>query len=231
MNKLFTFTLIASALLLPAALPAKTFEGTVHMTINDGRGSSHPLDYSIKDGLLRTDIQVKSGSSATAIMDFGKDEMIVLMPGQPMYMVMPLKRTANQAAGHTGEAPAIEKTGETEKILGYDCTKYIVQSKEATTEIWATDELGAFMGFGGGLSGPMGKGAPTQSWEKALDGKNFFPLRVVSKTGAKEKFRLDVTGVEAKSLPASFFAAPEGYQKFDMGGMMQGLPGGNPFGQ
>jgi hypothetical protein len=231
MKKLLPLTLLVSALLAPGMLSAKTFEGTIKMQITDGRNKAMPLDYSLKDGLLRTDIQAGEGMTMTAIMDFAKDEMLMLMPDQQMYMVMPMKRAAAAAAGHTSEEPALEKTGETETIIGYKCTKYLAKSKEAVTEIWATEELGAFMGLGSAMGGPMGKGAAPQAWEKALVGKSFFPLRVISTAGTKQKFRMDVTAVEAKSLPATFFAPPVGYQKFDMGGMMKGMPGGNPFGR
>lgn len=231
MRNLLPLVLLASVLAAPGALAARDFEGTVRMKITDGRSQAMPLEYSVKGGLLRTDIQAEEGMTMTAIMDFAKDEMIMLMPGQPMYMVMPIKAAAAQASGHTGEDPVLEKTGETETILGYKCTKYLARSKEAVTEIWATEEIGAFMGLGSAMSGPMGSKATPASWEKALVGKNFFPLRVVSGPGSKQKFRLEVTGIEPKSLPASHFAPPAGYQKFDMGGMLKGLPGGNPFGR
>lgn len=228
MKKLLAVALFVSALLTPGALLAKNFEGTIRMNITDGRNKAMPLSYSLKEGLLRTDIQAEEGMTATAIMNFAKDEMIMFMPGQPMYMVMSMKQAVTEASGHTADDATLENTGETETILGYKCTKYLAKSKEALTEIWATEELGTFMGLGNAMGGPGGKRAPSQGWEKALVGKNFFPLRVVSITGKKQQFRMDVTAVEEKSLPASFFAPPAGYQKFDMGGMMQGL-GGNPF--
>lgn len=230
MKKLLLPILLAAALLSANALTAKDFEGTIKMSITDGRSKAMPLEYSIKTGLLRTDIQAEEGMTATAIMDFAKEEMIMLMPGQPMYMVMSMKRPVAEAKEQKGEDVVIEKTGETETIIGYKCTKYIATSKDAVTEIWATEELGGFMGLGNAMGGPMGKGAAPQSWEKAVVGKNFFPLRVISTTGKKQKFRMDVTAVDQKSLPASFFAPPAGYQKFDMGGMMKGM-GGSPFGR
>jgi len=230
MKKLLFPVLLAAALLSDNALSAKTFEGTVKMTITDGRSKAVPLSYSIKEGLLRTDMTVEEGMTATSIMDFAKQEMIMLMPGQPMYMVMPMKRPVGEAVEHKGEDVVLEKTGETETIIGYKCTKYLAKAKDGVTEIWATEELGAFMGMGNSMGGPGGKGAPPQAWENAIVGKNFFPLRVVSTNGKKQKFRMDVTAVEAKSLPASFFAPPAGYEKFDMGAMMKGM-GGNPFGR
>jgi hypothetical protein len=227
MKTLLSLALLATTLFTSASVTAKAFEGTIQMTMSDGSGQPRPLAYSIKQGLVRTDIQAE-GMMATAILNFAKDEMIMLMPGQPMYMVMPLKSSASKATGQNVEQSTLENTGMKEKILGYECTKYLVRSKEGITEIWATEELGEFMGLGGGMSGPMGKGNAPSGWEKALVGKSFFPLRVVSNTGKKEKFRLETTAVERKSLPDSHFAPPAGYQKFDMGGMMQGL-GGNPF--
>lgn len=221
MKKLLSLSLLLAAALFPAALSAKTFEGTIQMTITDGRNKAMPMAYSIKGHLIRTDVQVDHGINATAILDFSKNEMIMLMPSQPMYMVMPLQGAAEAATGHKADDVTLEKTAITEKILGYTCTKYLAKSQDSVTEIWATEELGSFQGLGGA----MGKTKATPSWEKALVGKNFFPLRVVASDGQKTQFRMEATAVQAKTLPASHFAPPEGYRKFDMGGMMQGLPG------
>jgi len=122
-----------------------------------------------------------------------------------------------------------EKTGEKEKILGYTCEKYVIKSKDGTTDVWATDELGRFMGFGGGMGGPMGKRKAAPAWEKALAGKDFFPLRVASKnTKDKEIFSMEASSVEKTPQAASLFAPPPGAQKFDLGGMMKGIfPGRN----
>jgi hypothetical protein len=34
---------------------------------------------------------------------------------------------------------------------------------------------------------------------------------------------MEVTAIDKKSLPDSLFVPPDGYQKFDMGGMMRGM--------
>lgn len=62
--------------------------------------------------------------------------------------------------------------------------------------------------------------------ERALAGRDFFPLRISSVPGATQTFRLEVTAVEAKSLPDSDFAPPPGHRRMSMPGMMQGV---NPF--
>ena len=93
---------------------------------------------------------------------------------------------------------------------------------------------------------PMGRGRGPEpkAWERALEGKELFPLRVVahekggsaraekgkSSDKAKSKgkasgdtFRMDVTAIDKTSLPDSMFTPPPGYQKFDMGAMMRGM--------
>jgi len=65
-----------------------------------------------------------------------------------MYMVQPIagKAAASNSADPSGVS--FEKTGVTEKILGYDCTKYVAKTKDTTSELWVTEQLGAFMRYG-----------------------------------------------------------------------------------
>ncbi|MCF7689322.1 MAG: DUF4412 domain-containing protein [Cephaloticoccus sp.] len=226
MKTISRLLLLTTTLFLTSIVQAKNFEGTVQMQITGSDGGPHNLTYSIKNSHVRTDIQVSAGQSATAIMDLDKDEMIILMPGQPMYMTMAIKATVEKATGQKADESALENTGITTKILGYDCTKYLAKTKDGVIEIWATDQLGMFMGLGNMMGGKKAK----SGWEQAITGKNFFPLRVVSAAKGANKFSLETTAIEPKSLPDSSFAPPPGYQKFDLGGMMQGMGGANPFG-
>jgi hypothetical protein len=189
------------------------------------------MDYKIKDGLARIDVQTKD-ATASVIMDPVKQEVTILMVDQKMYMVQSMAAKAGSTTGSVDTSQiSFEKTGTTEKILGYDCIKYITKNKDSTSEIWATEELGAFMGMapsggGGGMFGGRrgGGGGGAQAWEAAIAGKNFFPLRVISQNSSgKETTRMEATAVEKASLPASDFAPPAGFQKFDMGAMMRGM--------
>jgi len=230
MKKLSTL-LLACALLSPVALFAASFEGKVRFKITEGKTSEN-MDYKVKDGLARMDMRNKDGA-VSVIINPAKQQMIMLMTEEKMYMVQ--STAGNAGANETADKSqtSFEKTGTTEKILGYDCTKYIVKDKDSTTEIWATEELGAFMGTGpdsgGGGGGGMfggrnGSGSGGKAWEAAIAGKNFFPLRVVGKNSrGKETTRMEVTAVEKTSLPASDFAPPAGFEKFDMEAMMKSM--------
>lgn len=222
--------LLVAALVLPAVVQAAAFEGKVRMKITAaGSKSAQEMTYSSKAGLLRTEIDGKGGESFAMIMNHAKREMIILMPEQKMYMVRPMPAMSELAGGDDGaDDVKLEKTSETEKILGYTATKYVATSKEGVTDMWLTEELGSFMGFDATANAnPMG-GRPKApaAWEKALMGKEFFPLRIVSRGKRnKEEFRLDVVAIEKQSLPDSVFAPPAGFQKFDMGAMMKGFGG------
>ena len=236
--KLITSIVPICALLLPCALAAETFEGTVSMTISAPSMKNGPqaINLSLKDGNMRTDVDTGRGSMS-AIFDMKNQQMIILMPQQRMYMVRPMAQpsTGMPASGQppatTGAPQAtLQDTGVKETILGYECTKFVSTSDKGTAEIWVTDQLGTFMGLfhGGGLGG---RPEAPQAWESALKGRNFFPMRVVS-TNSKGSFRLEVTAVNKASLPDSLFSPPDGWQKFDLGSMMGGaMPGGFPGGR
>jgi hypothetical protein len=222
-------------LFVPAALSAASFEGNVSFKMTSGKGKPQEITYSIKGDKMRMAMPGVQGSGGM-IMDMKKKEALMLMDDQKAYMVMalPVDTVAKQ-----NEDVNLEKTDETEKILGYTATKYIVTSKEGTTDVWLAEGLGTFMSFS---NSPMGgkRGAPPQAWERALAGKELFPMRVVGRegggnsgkgkgeskgkgNGGKETFRMEVTAIEKTPLPDSLFNPPAGYQKFDMGGMMKGM--------
>ncbi len=245
--------LIGSVLLFPHSLAAEAFEGKVTMKITDSSGKAvPPLTFNLKEGFSRIDMEAGPGMTAGMIMDLNKKEMTILIPQQKMYMVQPLTLAAAASTAGVPDTTAevsFEKAPDTEKILGYDCVKFIAKTKDSTTEIWTTDQLGTFLGMGMGGGGPMGgmmggrrggpAGAGSQPWAQALAGKNFFPLRVVTHNASgKETTRMEVTAIEKQSLPASLFAPPAGWQNLsdmmkNMGGgmpagmMPPGMPGGN----
>ena len=234
--KLLTRLLAVGALLTAVqTFAAGTFEGKVSLAITANKGRPMNLDYSLKGQKVRMDMQAE-GNQVASIMDMAKLEMLMLMPDQQMYMVMPIKQPVEQALAKQGESTAdIEVTGKTDTILGYKCSQILVKDKGTVTEMWVAEGLGMFMGLGGG--GPMGggmmggrKSANAAKWEEALKGKGGFPLRVITRDAkGKDTFTLEATQIEPGTRPDSLFSPPAGYQKFEMpnlGGMLKGL-GGN----
>ncbi|MDD3179981.1 MAG: DUF4412 domain-containing protein [Opitutaceae bacterium] len=222
---------LCGTLLVQTAFAAAPFEGKITLTLTTGQDSQHTLDLAMKGQKQRIDMAVSKGQKIGSIIDLAQREVTVLMPQQQMFMVMPIKEAVEAAQRQIPEGK-LEKTGRTGQVLGYLCQILTLKADGKITEIWLAEGLGSFAGLGGG-GGPMGGNTPSQSvWEQALAGVAGFPLRVVEKDAqGNETFRLEATKVDKTPQPDSLFALPAGYQKFDLGGMMQGLPGGMPFGR
>ena len=222
--------LFAAALLAGSAAFAAVFEGRMTLSMSSGKDRAQDLNYAIKGHLIRLELTGKE--QFAMIMDAKKMEMTSLMPEQKMYMVMSVQGVAESAQkAATGDDFSVEKTGRSEKILGYNCEEYVSTDKKrgVKTEIWVADGLGTFMGLGagGGGGGPFGGGrAKGPTWEEAFKGKPGMPLRVVSHDAkGKETFKMEATKIEPGSLPDSLFVPPADYQKFEM----PDLGGLNPF--
>src|SRR4051812_45058461 len=144
--------LIATALVAPAALLAASFEGKVNFTMTPGRGQPQQINYSIKGEKIRIDMPGQKGMGGMIIEPM-KKETTMIMDEQKMYMTMAMPDVAAQAdEAKPGEAK-LEKTGETEKILGYTAEKYISTYQGNKTELWLAEGLGRFMSFSN--SNPM----------------------------------------------------------------------------
>lgn len=256
MNLLLRFIVVSSLLTAAHVFGAAPFEGKVTLTMTS-KSKPQNLDYSIKGQKLRIDINVsdtdaseesettapkkhdrkskkKSSSKSqtiSTIMDTGKMEMLMLMPEEKMYMVMPIKQPVQKAMEkQTGTNQEVESTGKSETILGYKCDQIIAKDKEkgTVTELWVASGLGVFMGLGnsGGGGGMFGghKSASSEKWEEALKGKGGFPMRVITRDAkGTETFKMEATKIEPGAQPDALFVPPADYQKFqmpDMGSMM-----------
>ncbi|KXU36846.1 hypothetical protein AXK11_03380 [Cephaloticoccus primus] len=221
----FSGTAIAQA---PATKPskgkaaAKQFEGKATVRLTHDQVGTHVLNYSVKGSRLHTEFQISETAQATAIVDLVKDEVFVLLPGQPLYVSMSLENSAEFALGQSVEQISITKTREHQKILGYRCAKYLVQNQDDRFEVWATEQLGSFMGLG---LPPDAEAKFHPEWIAALVGKGFFPLRVQSLPGSKNTLTIETLSVEPGEQPDTLFAPPAGYRKFQMGGLIEGLLG------
>ncbi len=229
MKKLLLF--LAGCVLAPAVLCAAEFEGRVNFKMTPASGKSQEVHYAMKNGKIRIEMPGQRGMMGGMILDPAKRETTMIMDEQKMYMTMPMPDVAQQVEKAKQEG-TLEKTGETEKILGFTAEKYLSTYGNTKTELWLAEGLGSFIGFssaGSPMGGRRAAETPQAAWEKALAGKALFPLRVVSYDKAgKEAFRMEATAVEKQALPEDLFTPPADYQKFDMGGMMKGMMPGRP---
>lgn len=208
--------------LLMLGFPAAAFEGTIHFDLTTGRDTQQMI-YSLKGDRARFEMPMAGAGGASAIIDLPKQEMIMMMPEQRMYLVMPLQpASGTERPGTKRDEVTFEDTGETAEIVGRKCRKYRITDRSSTTEVWGAEGMGTFMAQLG-ASSPM-SGASIPGWQQELGTQGFFPLRVIGRDSrGRQSFRMEATQLEEKPLPDELFAIPDGYQQFNMGGMLRGL--------
>lgn len=110
------------------------------------------------------------------------------------------------------EKPKVTKTSETAKILGYTCTKYLVEltsARGATTKMnyWATDEI-----KGIDLKTLAKQQASKDTQELVIPDIDGFPLRIETNTG-QALIHMEVVDLKKGGLSASDFSLPKGYSE------------------
>lgn len=222
-------SLLGALALAPFLHADSSFTGKIHLSQTDAKGRLTNLVQYVRSDALRMEIQ---GQPVATILDFKNKQTIILMLDEQMYMVHsldPKDIPAKAMKGAAAQDPDIEVTGKTEKILGYECIQVIVKDKKTTTEMWLSEELGAFAGFGPPGGGMLGKGSRDDSaakWETALKGRGGMPLRVVSfNAKGKEVSRMEATKIEQGAVTDADFTPPKNFKKFEMPSM----GGFNPF--
>lgn len=194
--------------LLLTAMPlgAQSFEGTVSMTVNGENGPSQSITYMLKGGKMRFEL---GGGKMAAIIDPGAQRVMLIMTAQKMYMDQSFADAPGALPAQASKGATITHTGRMDTIAGYKCEHVTATDDDGqTVDICVSSELGGFRMPT--ASNPM---APQREsgWIAEL-GNGKFPLKVTK----NEKTLMLVTAIQKKSLDASLFTAPEGFQSFQM---------------
>jgi hypothetical protein len=226
MKKAFGTLLAAAAL---AAAPALAqFEGEIDMKIT-GPGMTGTGKVFVSKAGSRSEMDMQTANMpvhmATLMRFSTPDVMYLINDKAKTYSEMNLKKTRESAARMTGEKePYTAKVLGSEKILGYS-TKHVLLSRagdRSEMEVWTTkDLLGLSYESMRGLM-RRGPGDDDGAMIKALrdaGAEGFFVRMVTREKGKAEPMTtMELTKAEKKSLPASLFEVPAGYQKQE--GMM-----------
>ena len=215
--------------LATGGLAAQAFEGVVTWQMHE---KNQQMVQTYKGGMVRTEMG-QGGRQAVMIMDAAGKKMTMIMPSEKMYMTMDLSQAGHQMPGMDhgpAKTPKITATGKTETIAGRSCEVYRYAEEEGkpdNMEMCVAKGLGYFMMGSGGGMGVMGRrdpmadvaGAASNPEYARLYKDGFFPLRVSKLEGGKAEQMMIVTKLEPKSVDASVFQVPAGYQEMKMPGM------------
>lgn len=214
--KRFLF-LAVSALLTISSQAQDSFEGSVTMKVKlTGEGADQFAAFmpeSYKYYFLGEDLRFEINGGIAAMM---MGNMIVKQEEKIMYMVKETEKTAYKIPigdddDETDEEDSdisVEKTSETKKILGYTCTKYLLKSKDADQEVWATEEISLKSKNDQAASGGLFNGfVPGAILETSSEMKGDGMDGIIMTMTASE--------ISTVKPDASLFEVPEGYEIVD----------------
>jgi len=158
----------------------------------------------IKDGNI---LMTMDGGMMSGDFLHTKDKSVKLNREEKTYWVM----AAGDGNSNTQQPqPTVTKTSETMKILGYNCTKYIIamneQGQTITTNMWTTTEIPG-VDMKAFAKPRMGRGQPM--FYSNVDG---IPLRTESIT-PQGRMISEVTEIKREPLNTSDFTIPADYKE------------------
>ncbi|NOT74244.1 MAG: DUF4412 domain-containing protein [Cyclobacteriaceae bacterium] len=144
-----------------------------------------------------------------------KNQAVKLDRKNKTYSLLPTTPSGKPGSTSTMSTPKFTKTSETTKILGYTCTKYIVEiteGKEKLTQfIWTTTDI-KDIDFKA-----LSSQRVSQSNHTMLPaGVEGIPLRIESSV-PQGKMIMEVTEIKKESLPASDFTIPSDFKETKFG--------------
>jgi hypothetical protein len=159
--------------------------------------------YFAKDKIRIEPTKKDPRGGGSVIMNMATQTTTVLMDQQHMYMEVPAQ-TANQRSGYN-----FFRTGDVENA----CSDWLqmAQNKGGTCHKVGSETVNGRSTVK--YEGTNAKGEPGTVW---LDPKLRFPVKWQGKNGGGE-----LRNIQEGSQPSNLFEVPAGYQKFDMGNMMQ----------
>jgi Domain of unknown function (DUF4412) len=183
-----------------------------------GMASGAPMGFTIKiKGGDR--LTLMEGPMAQEVLFMkSKNESVKLDRANKTYSILPSGGTGMGRGGNTAAsvaAPKVTKTSETMTILGYKCTKYVVEMTDAgrtiTQNIWTTTDIKDFD------SKSLSSQRMGQGQSIFYDGMEGVPMKVESST-KEGSMVMEVSEVKRESLSASDFTIPSDFKEVKMGG-------------
>ena len=196
--------------LLPAAAQVShltPFSGDVQITSEHGGRGGGDMNGKIYVAREHMRLDMESGprGGASVITNFPTKTTDILMPDRHMYMEVSADQQA--MARRPGMAPQIKPFADPNNPCANDTAKTckkigVEQVNGRTCDHWEITDK---------------EGQVTNAW---IDQKLHFPIKEITPSSTWQ-----VTNIQEGDQPASLFVVPAGYQKMDLGQMMQGMGG------
>jgi hypothetical protein len=204
------FTTISFLTVLGLSSLFAQFEGIIEF--DKIKAETTRYSYAVKGDKVRIEETSPDGEiKGIMIIDLTKEKVTALSPERKLYMDATNKRIAPAIK------PEINKTKNTKKIQGYNCTEWIVKYGAEDTEIsyWVTPS-GEFDFFNKMLVVLNRKDKLSKYFLSVPGHEDMFTLDGVEKTiDGSIRTELRITSIEKKTLEDKLFTIPKEYQQFE----------------
>lgn len=191
---------------------AQDFEGVIYFEIPEmSQQGMGELPYMVKDSKVR--MEFGNGAQAGAMI-FMPDQNKMTFILEPMKGYMTMDMDDPEAMDDADDYTSMVKKDETKTIAGRECEVWEVTDTQNTYQLCVARGMGNFMM----PQNPMAQ-SNTPKWAQEAMTGGFMPLEVIDITGGSRELKMRATKIEEKSLSASLFEIPQGYN--DMSSMMK----------
>jgi hypothetical protein len=203
-------------LLAQSAFSQKSFEGVIKYKVVDSGKTSYVKYYSVPKKVRIEVEDPKKDDEAVVIFNSRKDELTIILKSEKTAISLPMIKDDSKKNDDEKKEKKfnIKRTKDTKTIFGYNATKYIGTGKGDEIEIWVTDDIKPFVGFGGTT------GDKLEIQDIAGLEISGFPLEFYNITKGSS---IVVTSIEQKSLDESLFKAPSNYKQYNYKTFLKGL--------
>jgi hypothetical protein len=195
---------------------ASQFEGTIvsaNRSVDDaGAPQAYQMTIHVKKSMVRVEIPSIAGMPASTAI-YRRDRKITWMLDAASRTYFEIRITQGgskeERAMGENEAPAVQRTKKTKKLLGFTCEQVIVTRDALRTEVWGARGLEDLAAV---LADALDAGQGTAP-DDVIAAMGLFPLHSTTMYEGRELESQEVIRIERKQLDPALIEIPAGYTK------------------
>lgn len=195
---------------------APQFEGTIvsaNRSMDDGGAQqAYQMTIHVKKSMVRVEVPSIAGMPASTSI-YRRDRKVTWMldAASRTYFEIRAPQEGAKEEGAMGkkEAPVVQRTKKTKKVLGFMCEQVIVTRNDMRTEVWGARGLEDLAAV---LADVLGEGLGPSS-DDVIAAMGLFPLLSTTTYEGRQLESQEVTRIERRQLDPALFEIPGGYTK------------------
>jgi len=207
----------------------RVFEGTTIYRLTTPKATNE-VTFFCKYSVSKIKIYM-SDKEVQIVFDRDSQKMTMIIPQDRIYTIQTLKGDNGESKPNSAVSKEKQETvtlpqltGQTKKILGYECEQWMERSNNGETELWLTKELGAFNAMSIFAVGNKAKsasgigvkmiGGAFLPMMKGITLNDYFPVQIIIRNAqGLVVSRVEAVSIQPQALDAALFQPPADFQK------------------